>query len=90
MEPDPPVPGRPVMLANYQNPCWIYTDAELTGITGISAQVDPLPFVFHDPQQQAASPQQIPSLNGELQVRMDTCGAPVVATLPFETRGRPA
>jgi hexosaminidase len=81
MEPDPPVPGRPVMLANYQNPCWIYTDAELTGIKRISAQVDPLPFVFHDPR---SKPPQNPSLNGELQVRMDTCGGPVVATLPLK------
>ncbi len=81
MEPDPPVPGRPVMLANYQNPCWIYTDAEFTGIKGISAQVDSLPYVFHD---RRSKPPQNPSLSGELQVHMDTCGGPVVATLPLE------
>jgi hexosaminidase len=81
MEPDPPVPGRPVMLANYQNPCWIYSGAELTGVKGISVQVDSLPYVFHD---RRSRPQQNLSLSGELQVHMDTCSGPVVAALPLD------
>jgi hexosaminidase len=84
MEPDPPVQGRPVMLANYQNPCWIYVDAELTGIKGISAQVDSLPYVFHDRHNKPPSPPGNAGQNSELQVHLDTCSGPVVAALPLE------
>ncbi len=84
MEPDPPVPGRPVMLANYQNPCWIYAGAELTGIKGISAQVDSLPYVFHDRRNKPPSLPQSSAKSGELQVRLDTCSGSIVATLPLQ------
>jgi hexosaminidase len=85
MEPDPPVPGRPVMLANYQAPCWIYSDAELTGIKGISTEVDSLPYVFHDRRNKPPSPLQSSTLNGDLQVRLDTCNGPIIATLPLQS-----
>jgi len=84
MEPDPPVPGGPVMLANYQNPCWIYATADLTGIKGIAAQVDSLPYVFHDRRSRPPMPPQISAKSGELQVRLDTCSGAVIATLPLE------
>ena len=84
MEPDPPVPGRPVMLANYQKPCWIYTDADLTGIKGISAQVDSLPYVFHDRRNSALPAPDSSSKGGELQVRLDSCSGPLVATLSLQ------
>jgi hexosaminidase len=84
MEPDPPVPGRPVMLANYKNPCWIYNDADLTGIKTVAAEVTSLPYVFHDVSGTTAvvSPTKTP--DGELQVHLDSCDGTVLATLPLQ------
>ena len=84
MEPDPPVPGRPVMLANYQHPCWIYTNADMTGITGVSAEVDSLPYVFHDRNSRPSSPLQSSAQNDALQVHLDTCSGTIIATMPLQ------
>ncbi len=84
MEPDPPVPGRPVMLANYKNPCWLYNDADLTDIQTVAAEVTSLPYVFHDANATTAvvTPTQTPY--GELQVHLDSCSGTVLATLPLQ------
>jgi len=82
MEPDPPHGERPVMLANYKKLCWIYEDADLAGVTGITADVVPLPYVFQDRNNDAPLGQPLTS-NGELAVHLDTCAGQVVATLAF-------
>lgn len=83
MEPDPPVAGRPVVLANYFTPCWIYTGAELGGITDISAGVVPLPYVFRDRNNKVPPLGQPRTPNGELDIHLDTCKGRIVASLPF-------
>jgi hexosaminidase len=84
MEQDPPTGKRPVMLANYRTPCWIYKAAELTGVTGVSAEVVAIPYVFQDgdKKQPQLAPTQTPY--GELEVHLDSCEGKILATLPFE------
>lgn len=83
MEPDPPQQNAPVVLANYFMPCWIYRDAELTGISKISANVLPLPYVFQDKNKKLPPLGDPQTPNGELDIHLDTCAGRVVATLPF-------
>lgn len=83
MEPDPPMLNRPVVLANYVKPCWIYRDAELKGIRRISAGVLPLPYVFSDKNNKLPPLGQPRTPYGELDVHLDTCDGKVIASLPF-------
>ncbi len=83
MEPDPPQRNRPVVLANYFKPCWIYRDAELTGIGKIAAGVLPLPYVFRDRNTNLPPLGDPRTPNGELNIHLDTCSGTVVASLPF-------
>jgi hexosaminidase len=83
MEPDPPQQSRPVVLANYLKPCWIYQNAELSGINKVSAGVLPLPYVFRDRNNKLPPLGEPHTPNGELDIHLDTCTGRVVATLPF-------
>lgn len=83
MEPDPPQQNRPVVLANYFEPCWIYRDADLTGINKISAGVLPLPYVFRDRNNKLPPLGDPLTANGELNIHLDTCSGRVVASMPF-------
>lgn len=47
IEDDAPLHGKhAVFLVNYFNPCWIYKDADLSGIANIEVAVGQLPFNF--------------------------------------------
>ena len=85
MEPDPSKDPGPVVLANYKNPCWIYKDASLEGVHGISASVMSLPYVFHDKNNN--SPELGASLTptGQLEVHLDTCEGKIIAFMPLPT-----
>jgi hexosaminidase len=89
MEQDPPIGTRPVTLANYHNPCWIYRDANLHNIRGISAEVVRLPYIFSE----RASNLNLGDAHtqfGELEVHADTCTGPLLATLPIDPSHRDA
>lgn len=83
MEPDPPQQNAPVALTNYFKPCWIYRDADLSGIAKISAGVLPLPYVFRDRNNKLPPLGNPHTPNGELDIHLDTCAGRIVATLPF-------
>jgi hexosaminidase len=83
MEPDPQQTGRPVVLANYKNLCWIYKGADLTGVMDVSVGVLKLPYVFSNiiplpPLDQPRTPY------GEVEVHADTCAGPLVSLLPLK------
>jgi hexosaminidase len=83
MEQDPPQPSaRPVSLANYQHPCWIYKDADLSTARSISAGVMSLPYLFAErsPTPPTGNPV---TKSGELEVHLDTCEGKVLTILPF-------
>ncbi len=83
MEPDPPRKNSPVVLVNYFKPCWIYDDAELTGIGKIAVGVLPLPYLFHDRNSKIPPLGNPRTANGDLTIHLDTCSGRVVAMLPF-------
>jgi len=72
-----------VSLANYQNPCWIYTDADLTGVHQISVGVMSLPYLFADRNGMSPPLGVAHTPSGELEVHLDTCTGPLLTTLPF-------
>jgi len=82
LEDDAPIDSeRAVFLVNISNPCWIWRGAELDGIQSLRATVGQIPFNF----QIGADAQKIPlhkpaTPDGELEVRLDHCNGPPLAT----------
>jgi hexosaminidase len=85
LEDDAPLTGdRATFLIDIMNPCWIYPDADLTGIASITAAVGQVPFNFQigaDRAKIALRPPATPQ--GELEVRLDSCDGERIATLPL-------
>ncbi len=76
-------PGGP-FLTDIMDACWLWPEADLTGIAAISAGVARLPFNFQLGDQASAVTLRPPATPaGELVVRLDSCAGPVVATLPL-------
>jgi len=86
LEDDAPLAGeRAVFLVNITNPCWIWRDADLTGIKSLRATVGQIPFNF----QIGADVKKIPlykpaSAAGELELHVDGCDKPPAATASLE------
>ena len=85
VEDDAPLHGhRAVFLVDIMNPCWIYTAADLTGVTALSAGVGQVPFNYEIGDDVKKIPLPPPATpDGALVVRRDDCAGPVVATLPL-------
>ncbi|HEV8695743.1 MAG TPA: family 20 glycosylhydrolase [Lysobacter sp.] len=85
MEDDAPRDGaRAVVNADVFDPCWIYEQAALDGITKLSVRVGQLPFNFQlwqDTKQVVT--RKASMAGGALEVRIDGCDGAVVATLPL-------
>lgn len=85
LEDDAPVHGpRAVFLVDIMNPCWIYQNVDLSGITSIEAGVGQVPFNFQvgdDIHKIALLPPQTP--DGELEVHLDSCTGERIAVLPL-------
>ncbi len=80
----PPTGERAVYLVNISNPCWIWRDADLTGIQSLRATVGQIPFNFQIGADAAKIPLQKPATaEGELEVRLDGCDKAPVATAPL-------
>jgi hexosaminidase len=83
MELDPPTGKRAVMLANYKTPCWIYKDAPLKGVTGISLELAAIPYVFQDGPNKHPVFAEAGTPFGEMEVHLDSCAGRRLATMPF-------
>ncbi len=75
---------HPVYLTNPVDSCWIYTAADLDGVSQVTAAIGRLPFMFgldsaHDSV--VVHPPQTPS--GELEVRQDSCASEPIAVAPL-------
>ena len=85
LEDDGPVRGgRARYLVDIMNPCWLYKDADLAGVSQIEVAVGQLPFNFQigkDIEKIKFRPPATPE--GELEVRQGSCEGAVVATLPL-------
>ncbi|UNK48196.1 family 20 glycosylhydrolase [Lysobacter sp. S4-A87] len=88
MEDDAPAAGegsdRALLLADVFDPCWVYDDASLDGITHLEVRVGQLPHNFQlwrDAKLVVTRPARI--AGGALEVRLDSCEGEPVATLPL-------
>ena len=85
LEDDAPLQGeRAVFLVDVMNPCWLYRDADLSGIASIAASVGQVPFNFQIGDDVKKIPLRKPqTAAGELEVRIDGCEGEKIATLPL-------
>ncbi|HEX9140493.1 MAG TPA: family 20 glycosylhydrolase [Steroidobacteraceae bacterium] len=85
LEDDAPVDGpRAVFLIDIENPCWIFEHADLDYVDTARVAVGQVPFNF----QIGADRDKIPLLppqthDGEMQIRLDSCEGPLLASLPL-------
>jgi hexosaminidase len=85
LEDDAPLLGpRARFLIDIENPCWIFEQADLQNVTGITAAVGQLPFNFQigdDRNKIQLTPPTTP--DGELEVHLDSCAGELIASLPL-------
>jgi hexosaminidase len=92
LEDDAPLRGaRADFLVDIMNPCWIWPKADLDGVKSIVVAVGHVPFNFQFGDEAMSKVQfagdakrPVPATpEGELQVRLDSCDSPPVATIPL-------
>lgn len=85
LEDDAPFEGpRAVLQVDIMDACWIWKNANLGGITAIRATVANLPYNFQIGEAIKNVKLRVPTTpQGELEVRLDTCAGPRIATLPL-------
>jgi hexosaminidase len=85
LEDDRPLRGqRPVYRLDIANMCWRWKKAPLDGVKRIALTVGNLPWNFalwKDDSLVVTRPKQTPA--GEIQVHLDSCKGPLLATLPL-------
>ncbi|MDB5429262.1 MAG: Beta-N-acetylhexosaminidase [Caulobacter sp.] len=87
LQDDGPVNGpRAALLVDIFDPCWIYEQADLTGVTRLSVTVGQVPFNFQIGADRDKIPLHAPrTLQGELEIRIDGCTGEPVAVVPLAT-----
>ena len=87
LEDDAPFEGpRAVFLIDIMDPCWIYPQADLTGVSTLTVNVGQVPFNFQIGADRARIPLHPPRApSGELEVRLDSCSGPVIAAPSLES-----
>ncbi len=85
LEDDAPVAGpRAIFEVDVQNPCWIYTGADLGRVRAVRAAVGQVPFNFQIGELRDKIALARPSTpEGELEVHVDSCDGPLLARLPL-------
>ncbi len=85
LEDDAPAQGeRAVFNVDILEPSWVWEQADLTGIRGITASVGQVPFNFQLGADKVEVPLHKPeTAHGELEVRIDSCEGERVAFLPL-------
>jgi hexosaminidase len=90
LEDDRPLAGpRPVYRLDIANMCWQWKSAPVDGVRRIAVTVGNLPWNFalwKDDSIVVARPKQTPA--GEIQIRLDSCKGPLLATLPLAEAAR--
>jgi hexosaminidase len=85
LEDDGPTDGvRRVHWSDIFHPCWIWKRAPLDGIASLSAEVGQVPFNFSigaDLAKVVFDKPRTPT--GELEIRLDRCDGPLVASIPL-------
>jgi hexosaminidase len=90
LEDDAPRDGsRAVFLVDILNPCWLWRDVDLAGVTRVTAAVGQVPFNFQfgdEPPAVTLPPPATP--DGELEVLTGGCEGRPVAVLPLAPAAR--
>ncbi len=76
---------RAIMLSDLADPCWIWEKADLSRVKALEAGVGQLPFNFSigkDRDKIELRPSHTPE--GELEVHLNSCDGPKLATLPLK------
>jgi hexosaminidase len=85
LEDDAPLEGKRALFnIDILDPCWIFPQANLSRVSGITAAVGQLPFNFQvgdDVNKIPLHPPQTPE--GELEVHLDSCEGERIAALPL-------
>lgn len=86
LEDDAPLDGeRAVFLVNISNPCWLWKDADLSQVGSVKVTVGQIPFNFQIGKDAAGIPLPPPATpSGELELRLDKCDGPPLATASLE------
>lgn len=85
LEDDAPLNGkRAVFMVDVMEPCWIWRDADLTGVSAIEASVGQVPFNFQIGKDVNSIPLPKPQTgDGELDVFLDRCDGAKLGSLPL-------
>jgi len=85
LEDDAPFEGpRAVLQVDILDACWTWKNASLEGITAIRATVANLPYNFQLGEAINSVKLRAPATpEGELEVRLDTCAGPRIASMPL-------
>jgi hexosaminidase len=76
---------RKIHWADIMQPCWIWHGASLDGVTSLVAEVGQQPFNYAIGDDIRKVKFESPSTPaGELQVRLDGCEGPLIATVPLD------
>ncbi|MBL8268930.1 family 20 glycosylhydrolase [Steroidobacter sp.] len=85
LEDDAPIAGeRAVFLVDVMQPCWLFKEADLSGIDSLVASVGQVPFNYQigDDVKQIVL-RKPATASGELEVRVDGCAGERIAVLPL-------
>ena len=84
LEQDPPRNAeRPVFRVTFQNPCWIYHDADLDRFSGLMVGVGSIPYIFHGPNLMQPESGSSTAKNASLEVSVDSCKGESLTTIPL-------
>lgn len=85
LEDDAPIKGeRAIFMVDILEPCWLFKDADLAGVSAIVASVGQVPFNFQVGDAVKSIPLRAPeTAAGELEVRIDHCKGERIAVLPL-------
>ncbi|SBV36810.1 Beta-N-acetylhexosaminidase [uncultured Stenotrophomonas sp.] len=85
LEDDGPTEGeRAIFNVNIFNPCWLWQDADLGGVTGVKLRAGRIPYNFqlaHDEPNRRFVPAR--SAHGELEILGDQCQGEPLVSLPL-------
>jgi hexosaminidase len=86
LEDDAPIEGeRAVFLVNITDPCWIWKGADLSQAGSVRVTVGQIPFNFQIGKDAEKIPLHKPATRfGELELRLDKCDGPPLATVSLE------
>ncbi|MGB3393929.1 MAG: family 20 glycosylhydrolase [Stenotrophomonas sp.] len=85
LEDDGPAEGeRAIFNVNIFNPCWLWEDADLSGVTGVKLRAGRIPYNFqlaHDEPNRTFAPAR--SAHGELEILGEQCRGEPLVSLPL-------